>query len=362
MPPGKPAWKSLPWSKNRRRRFTISLHVIVMISARRCATSVRLVLVVDVGGGTTDFTLIQTGAASDGPVLRRIAVGEHLMLGGDNMDAALARHAEERMLAGGRKFSATQWTQLLQTCRDAKESLLGENALEQHGIAVAAEGSRLLAGTLSTTLLRGEVEQWLINGFFPACTPEETPRRAARTALQELGLPYVQDPAITRHLAAFLRQHALAGWAALGESASENRSSLLPRPDAILLNGGVFNSPKIASRLLEVVSSWWPESPRLQVLQHDSLDVAVARGAVRHGMVRRGLGRRIGGGSAHAFYVGLAAEKGSATEIAPSAWLPRGHEEGQPVELTNLAFELMLGRPVQFPLFSTTLDRIDRPG
>ena len=322
---------------------------------------VRLVLVVDVGGGTTDFTLIQTGAASDGPVLRRIAVGEHLMLGGDNMDAALARHAEERILAGGRKFSATQWTQLLQTCRDAKESLLGENAPEQHGIAVAAEGSRLLAGTLSTTLLRGEVEQWLINGFFPACTPEETPRRAARTALQELGLPYVQDPAITRHLAAFLRQHALAGWAALGESASENRSSLLPRPDAILLNGGVFNSPKIASRLLEVVSSWWPESPRLQVLQHDSLDVAVARGAVRHGMVRRGLGRRIGGGSAHAFYVGLAAEKGSATNRAVCL-VPRGHEEGQPVELTNLAFELTLGRPVQFPLFSTTLDRIDRPG
>jgi molecular chaperone DnaK (HSP70) len=322
---------------------------------------VRLVLVVDVGGGTTDFTLIQTGAASEGPVLRRIAVGEHLMLGGDNMDAALARHAEEQMLAGGRKFSATQWTQLLQTCRDAKESLLGGSAPEQHGIAVAAEGSRLLAGTLSTAFRRGEVEQWLLDGFFPACAPEETPRRAARTALQELGLPYVQDPAITRHLAAFLRQHAAAGREALGGSASENRSSSLPRPDAILLNGGVFNSPKIASRLLEVVSSWWPESPRLQLLEHGSLDLAVARGAVGHGMVRRGLGRRISGGSAHAFYVGLASEKDSAANRAVCL-VPRGHEEGQAVELTNLAFELTLGRPVQFPLFSTTSDRIDRLG
>ena len=322
---------------------------------------VRLVLVVDVGGGTTDFTLIQTSASPDGPALRRLAVGEHLMLGGDNMDAALARHAEERMLAGSRKFSATQWTQLLQTCRDAKESLLGGNASEQHGIAVAAEGSRLLGGTLSTALSRSEVEQWLLDGFFPACAPEETPRRAARTALQELGLPYAHDPAITRHLAAFLRQHAAAGWTALGESVSEDRSGRLPRPDAILLNGGVFNSPKIADRLLDVLSSWWPELPRLQVLPHSSLDLAVARGAVSYGMVRRGLGRRISGGSAHAFYVGLAADKGETANRAVCL-VPRGHEEGQPVELQDLAFELMLGRPVQFPLFSTTSDRVDRPG
>jgi molecular chaperone DnaK (HSP70) len=321
---------------------------------------VRLVLVVDVGGGTTDLTLIQVGAASEGPSLRRIAVGEHLMLGGDNMDAALARRAEARMLAGGRKFSATQWTQLLQTCRDAKESLLSGNAPEQYGLAVAAEGSRLLGGTLSTTLLRGEVEQWLLDGFFPVCTSDETAHRSARTALQELGLPYAQDPAITRHLAAFLCQHAAAGRAAL-ELDPENRCSPLPRPDAILLNGGVFNSPKIASRLLDVLSSWWPDSPRLQLLPHSSLDLAVARGAVGHGMVRRGLGRRISGGSAHAFYVGLAPEKGSPTNRAVCL-VPRGHEEGQPVELTNLAFELTLGRPVQFPLFSTTSDRIDRPG
>jgi molecular chaperone DnaK (HSP70) len=283
---------------------------------------VRLVLVVDVGGGTTDFTLIQVqGDAANGePILRRIAVGDHLMLGGDNMDASLARFAEERMLGGDRKFSATQWTQLLQAARDAKESLLGREAPDRYGVAVAAEGSRLLRGTLSTELGRDEVERLLLEGFLPACAPDEAPRRAARTALQELGLPYASDAAITRHLAAFLRRHAAAASAALGPDAlaspNANAAVRLPRPDAILLNGGVFNSPKIADRLVTAMSAWWPESPRIPLLPHRSLDLAVARGAVCHGLAKKGLGRRIGGGSAHAFYVGLAGEKGRPTNRA----------------------------------------------
>jgi len=319
---------------------------------------VRLVLVVDVGGGTTDFTLIQVGISSEGPLLRRIAVGDHLMLGGDNMDAALARFVEERLLAGGRKLSAAQWTLLLQIARDAKETLLGENAPESHRLALAAEGSRLLGGTLSTELSRDEVERLILDGFFPSCAPDDTPRRAARTALQELGLPYAQDAAITRHLAAFLRQHAAAGFDALG---NELKEGALPRPDAILFNGGVFNSEKTSSRLIEIMSAWWPGFPPVQVLQHSSLDLAVARGAVGYGMVRRGLGRRISGGSAHAFYVELAGEKKAAGSRAICV-IPRGQEEGQPIELKNRPFELMIGRPVQFPLFSTTSDRLDRPG
>src|SRR5205814_2308197 len=219
---------------------------------------VRLVLVVDMGGGTTDFTLIQTGVASDGPALRRLAVGDHLMLGGDNMDAALARHIEQRLLTDGRKLSATQWTQLVQAARAAKESLLGDNAPERHGIAVVAEGSRLFSGTLSTEIQRAEAERLILEGFFPVCAPEETPRRSARIALQQLGLPYAQDPAVTRHLAAFLRQHASACFTALNDEAREDP---LPRPDAILLNGGVFNSPKVSQRLIEVVSHWWPDAP-----------------------------------------------------------------------------------------------------
>jgi len=317
---------------------------------------VRLVLVADIGGGTTDFTLIQVEVTSSGPVLRRIAVGDHILLGGDNMDAALARQAEERLLTGNRKLSATQWTQLVQAARDAKESLLGDRAPESHGIAVAAEGSRLLGGTLSTELKRAEAEQLILEGFFPGCAADESLRRQARTALQELGLAYAPDAAITRQLAAFLRQHARACLTA----GSPGPKNVLPRPDAILLNGGVFNSAKISRRFLNVISSWWPDAPPVRLLSHDSLEFAVARGAVGYGLARRGLAQRIGGGSAQAIYVGLAGKDN--LPASAICLVPRGQEEGQPVELTGQTFELMLGRPVQFPLYATTSDRIDRPG
>jgi molecular chaperone DnaK (HSP70) len=322
---------------------------------------VRLVLVVDVGGGTTDFTLIQVGLSPEGTQLRRIAVGDHLLLGGDNMDAALARLAEERLLERGRKLGAAQWGQFVQAARTAKESLLGANAPERHAIAVAAEGSRLLGGTLSVEITRESAEQIILDGFFPACSVTDAPRRGARMALQELGLPYAQDPAITRHLAAFLQQHAKTGWEALGAAASEDRLASIPRPDAVLLNGGVFNSTKSVERLMEVVSAWWPGAPRIPLLPHASLSLAVARGAAYYGLARHGIGRRISGGSAHAFYVGLA---GGKAQTSPQAvcLIPLGHEEGQPVDLVSQPFKLTLGRPVQLPLFSTTLGGVDRPG
>jgi hypothetical protein len=318
----------------------------------------RLVLVVDVGGGTTDFSLIQIECSNGEPALKRIAVGEHLMLGGDNMDAALARQVEARLLAGGRNLSAAQWTQLVQGSRAAKESLLGGNASGRYNIAVAAEGSRLLAGTVSAEITREEAAQWILDGFFPFCPPDAMPRRTARVALQELGLPYAQDPAVTRQLTGFLKQHADAGFAALEQPPG---ASALPRPDAILLNGGIFNSPQIVKRFLNAISAWWPGSPPLTLLPHSSLDLAVARGAVCYGAARRGLGKRIGGGSAHAFYIGLAA---SASQPAAQSVcvIPRGHEEGQVVDLKGQTFNLILGRPVQFPLHSTPSDRTDRPG
>ena len=341
---------------------------------------VRLVLVVDVGGGTSDFTLVQVGASPEGPVLRRIAVGEHLMLGGDNMDAALGRKAEERMLARGGKLSALQWSQLLQArawprkrCwagedenrrrpprgrrRDRKSGATGRLEADTHNLSVVAEGSRLVGGALSTQLTRAETEQLILEGFFPVCRPEEGPQRGARAALQELGLPYAQDAAITRHLAAFLRTHAKAGFAALGETGDSSR---LPRPDAVLLNGGVFNSPQITARLLEAVSGWWPEAPPIRMLRHDSLELAVARGAAFYGLTRHGLGRRIGGGAAHALYVGL--EKAGSEEPLALCVVARGQEEGEMVELGQRVFHLALGRPVQFPLFSTASDRLERAG
>jgi molecular chaperone DnaK (HSP70) len=320
---------------------------------------VRLVLVVDVGGGTSDFTLVQVAATPEGPALKRLAVGEHLMLGGENMDAALARKAEEQMMAGNRRLSATQWTQLVQASRIAKESLLSAQPPELYHLSLAAEGSRLLGGALSARLTREEAEQTVLEGFFPSSGLDEAPRRTARGALQELGLPYTQDPAITRHLAAFLRQHARVSHAALGLTTDTDLLPTIARPDAILLNGGVFNSSKIAERLLNILSGWWPDQPAIRLLEHESLELAVARGAAYYGLVRRGLGQRIGGGAAHAFYVGL---DGDPSQPQAICVIPRGLEEGQTVELTQLPFRLALGRPVQFPLYSTAADRLDSAG
>ncbi len=181
----------------------------------------------------------------------------------------------------------------------------------------------------------------MLDGFLPQCAADERPQRTARVALQELGLPYAQDPAITRHVAAFLSVHSQAG-----------------PPDAILLNGGVFNSARIASRLVEVVSSWYSNSTPIRLLKHDSLELAVARGAAYYGLVRRGMGRRIGGGTAHAFYVGLESKR----EPKALCVIPRGHEEGRTVEISARTFNLTLGRPVQFPLFTSTSDRVASSG
>lgn len=322
-------------------------------------SNVRLVLVVDVGGGTTDFTLVHAGISPEGPMLRRLAVGEHLMLGGDNMDAALARRVEEKLFFDGRRLSATQWTQAIQAARTAKEALLGNTPPEKYGVSLVGGGGRLLGGTLSTELLRDEAHALVLDGFFPVTDAAERPRRAARMALQELGLPYVQDAAVTRHLAAFLAQHAAAGFAALGETAPSEGA--LPRPDAILLNGGVFNSPQISERLVEAISAWWPGAPHIPLLRHESLELAVARGAAWYGLVRRGHGLRIGGGAARAYYVGLQRPADSAEQPA-LCLIPRGFEEGQKVDLGERPFTLTLGRPVQFQVFSTTSDRIDKPG
>lgn len=332
---------------------------------------IRLILVVDVGGGTSDFTLVQAGVSPEGPVLRRIAVGEHLMLGGDNMDAALARAVEQRLLGAGRKLSMTQWTQLSQAARVAKESLLGAKdkmdvraasakpgaTVDHYNLSIAAEGSRLMGGMLSARVSRAEVEEIVLDGFFPHCAVAAAAQRNPRVALQEMGLPYAQDPAITRHLAAFLGAHAAAARDALGNTAA---APAWPRPDAILLNGGVFNSGPITRRLLEVVSAWWPTAPAVPVLKHASLDLAVARGAAVYGLARRGLGRRIGGGSAHALFVGL--EKAGTQQPLALCVVPRGQEEGQLVDLGERTFQLALGRPVRFPLFSTASDRVERAG
>lgn len=316
----------------------------------------RLILVVDVGGGTTDFTLVHAGVSPEGPVLRRLAVGEHLMLGGDNMDAALAHLLEQRTADEGRRLGVTHWSQLVQAVRTAKEALLGEAPPESQGVSFALGGSRLVGGTFSARLSREDAERTVIDGFFPAVTREEGLARGPRAALRELGLPYASDPAITRHLVAFLQAHREAGFCALGQPSS---GTSLPRPDALLLNGGVFNSPQLSARLVDVLSALWPKSAPVALLAHGSLDRAVARGAAYSGFVRRGMGRRIGGGTPRAYYVGL---EGEGHQRSALCLVPRGFEEGQHFSLEDRPFRLMLGQPVQFPFYSTTSDRLDTTG
>lgn len=317
---------------------------------------IRLVLVVDVGGGTTDFTLVQAAPSPEGPLLKRIAVGDHLILGGDNMDNALARRVEEKL--AGRKLSSAQWIQVIQAAREAKEALLAEDAPEETRLTIAGEGSRLLGSTLSCNLTKAEIQELVVSGFFPKTSARDLPKKTARAGIQELGLPYVTDAAIPRHLAAFLQKHASAGFEALGQA---NQGDRLPRPDAILLNGGVFNSELLARTLVEAVSDWWPDRSPIRLLEHSSLDLAVARGAVRYGLARHGRGRKISGGAAHSFYVGVAPDK-EQTEASAICLLPRGVDEGDVVELKDRIFKLHIGRPVQFPIFTSTADRVDRPG
>ncbi len=322
---------------------------------------VGLVLVVDVGGGTTDFTLVRVEPGPDGPEFRRLAVGDHLMLGGDNMDAALARCAEDRLATAGKRLPADLWTQLVQACREAKETLLGPAAPDEVAVAVARRGSALLGSTLGTRLSRADLDRLLLDGFLPACDATSVPARGKRAALQELGLPYAQDPAITRQLAAFLSAHRQTAGAASGSGTRvAGVAPSLPRPDAVLFNGGVFKAGLLSERLLAVLSAWWPDQPPVRRLAPDSLDLAVARGAVCHGLARRGWARRITGGSSHAYFIGLERQPGA----PPSALcvVPRGLEEGRTTGLGGRTFRLQLGRPVQFPLYATAADRPEATG
>ncbi|MCC7070308.1 MAG: hsp70 family protein [Deltaproteobacteria bacterium] len=314
---------------------------------------VRLVLVVDVGGGTTDLTLVAVGAPRAGaaPVLERIAVGDHLMLGGDNMDITLARHVERALTGTVGTLDATTWGGLVESARAAKEVLLGDDAPEATPVALAVRGSKLVGGTKSAPVTRADAERLVVDGFFPSTAASDVARRGARTALTELGLPFEKEPAITRHVAAFLRRHAEAAAAGGGLVVDG-----MARPDAVLLNGGVFKSPAIRARLLATLASWvGAEVPLLGgVLHGEALDLAVARGAAQYGLVRRGRGLRIGGGSPRAYFVGVGAGAGDPAGRARALCVvPKGLHEGERIEVDR-TFRLVLDRPVGFPLYTST--------
>ncbi len=259
--------------------------------------SAKLILVVDVGGGTTDLTLLRVLPASAPNRIERIAVGGHLMLGGDNMDAALALYALDE--AGlPRPSDAMVWSALVQSARQAKERLLGGDAPESVAITLQSRGSRLIGGTRTIELARDEARRVLLDGFLPHTGRAEVGERAARAGLTTLGLPYTSDAAIGRHICGFLRRHA----AAAIEAGADVQDGL-PRPDLLLLNGGVFNAPAMVERLQAVLASWY--GAPVPLLAATSLDTAVANGAARAVLARHGLGEQIGGGPARAYYIGV---------------------------------------------------------
>ncbi|WP_321891079.1 Hsp70 family protein [Paraburkholderia tropica] len=322
----------------------------------------RLVLVCDVGGGTTDLTLIKVHFEDGEPQLTRIGVGNHLMLGGDNMDLALAHLAESRLATQDARLSAASLSQLVERCRVAKEQLLGDAAPESVGITLLGAGARLIGGARSTQLGRDEAERIVVDGFFPAVGPRDLPRRS-RAAIVEFGLPYAADAGITRHIASFLQRFAAQSREALGVSAhhagavSNGESAAPPMPDTLLLNGGVFRAPALSARLRETLGNW-RQAP-LTVLQNDQPDVAVARGAVAFALARAGHAPRIGGGSPRSYFLVLD-EGGDARRGI--CLLPRGTEEGHEVQLDERVFALRLGHPVQFHLVSTVAETAWQPG
>jgi molecular chaperone DnaK (HSP70) len=303
------------------------------------------ILVVDIGGGTTDFTLIAAGEANGELTLERLAVGEHILLGGDNIDLALARAVEQELAARNTRLDAMQLHMLWQRCRAAKEKLLAPGATQaEEPVTILGRGTGLIGGSIKAALRRDTLEQVLLTGFLPAVPLDEQPARARRAALQEVGLPYASDPRITAHLARFVQQ---AG-----------------APTHVLFNGGVLHAPIVRQRILESLEAWLGRP--VEVLQGEDLMHAVARGAAYYGLARQGRGIRIRGGVARSYYIGIEsampAVPGLPAPMKALAVVPFGLEEGSSVELPKQEFGLLTGEPAEFRFFSSVSRHDDKPG
>ncbi|UPQ88957.1 Hsp70 family protein [Vibrio sinaloensis] len=310
--------------------------------------SLPLILVCDVGGGTTDLSLIE--AKFDGAELSldRIGVGEHLMLGGDNLDLALAHLAEQRF-SQSKKLNAASLTKLIQQTRQAKEHLLSSDAPEQVKITMLGSGSKLLGGTKSIGLTKQEVHQIALDGFFPLSDFSQQPDKR-RSAVVEFGLPYVSDPAVSKHIAEFLHQHQPVCHAALNQQQSDQPAI----PVAVLLNGGVFNSELVTQRVTQLLGNWRGEP--VTVLDNPHPDWSVALGAVAYGKARRGAQLKIGGGAARSYFLHLQEKNKMGKALC---LLAKGTDEGHEIRLSGRRFALTLGEPVRFNLLTTTHDLLN---
>jgi hypothetical protein len=327
----------------------------------------EVILVVDVGGGTTDFSLMTVRDRAGDVELTRVAVGDHILLGGDNMDLALAHTLNQRLTAEGKKLDAWQFNALTYGCRMAKETLYGDPSMAKAPISIPGRGSSLIGGTLRTELAREDLDRVLTDGFFPPSPVAELPRVARRTGLAQMALPYAQDPAVTKHLAAFLTRQAQALANSPDSPVNVGGKSFI-HPTAVLFNGGVFKAGPLKARVMEVLNAWLTADggQPAQELSGADLDLSVARGAAYYGWVRQGHGLRIRGGTARAYYVGvetaMPAVPGMEPPVKALCVAPFGMEEGTQADVPPQEFGLVTGEPTSFRFFASTLRRDDKVG
>lgn len=328
-----------------------------------------IVLVCDVGGGTADFSLIAVTEADGDLQLERISVGEHLLLGGDNMDLALAYALQARLESEGKSIDQWQFLALVHAASNAKIALFSNDSIAEAPISVPSRGSSLFAGTVSTVLDRDTLEQIVLGGFFPKTEVTDLPLEGRSAGLQEFGLPYASDPVVSKHLARFLARSLVnvkASETLTGLVGSKAQSSHFLCPTAVLFNGGVFNAAPLRARVTELLTSWSPAEP-IRELQGAHLDLAVAKGAAVYGRNRvSGKGIRIRAGASRSYYVGLEpsmpAVPGFKPPIKALCVVPQGMEEGSELVVEGQEFGLMTGQPADFRFFSSEIRSGDLPG
>lgn len=317
-----------------------------------------VILVCDIGGGTSDFSLIAVSDEGGELELKRVAVGEHILLGGDNMDLALAYAVQQNLATKGTKLDSWQMRGLSQNCRAAKEMLLQPEAPKSQPLAILGRGSSVIGGTIRAELTRKDLEATLVDGFFPQCEPHDRPKAGRRVGFQEMGLPYAADPGVTRHLAKFLTR----------QRGPEADSRTFAHPTAILFNGGVMKATLLRQRVVEVLNGWLSQEggAALRTLEGTNLDHAVACGAAYYGLARRGKGVRIRGGAARAYYIGIEtsmpAVPGIAAPLKALCVVPFGMEEGTESDIPGQEFGLVVGEPAQFRFLGSTTRRQDQLG
>jgi molecular chaperone DnaK (HSP70) len=337
---------------------------------RKQVQSGDLLLVCDVGGGTADFSLIAVTGKDGNLALERVAVGEHLLLGGDNMDLALAHDVSEKLAATGSVLDNWQFLALVQSTRAAKESLLSNPSLQEVPIAIPTRSSRLIASTLSTTLTREQVDQIVLDGFLPLVAADEMPALRLAGGLREAGLPYAADAAISKHLARFLTRaksnitSSPQLLESVGGSAKINSAPLLI-PDAVLFNGGVFNASPLRARVLNQLSRW--ANRPIRELEGARPDHAVALGAAVYARLRAtGQGLRIKSGTARSYYIGMEstgmAVPGRRPVTKALCVAPQGMEEGTSHEISDQEFLLYTGETSDFRFFQSEVRAGDQPG